>query len=221
MTLALRDDGIVELDTAATRAWRAPGHAAGVQPQQGAAASYCELLAETCSHRERPLLSSSWWQHRRVAANLCCELVHPGLLVTQPGAPFCVAIEALSAGTQILVRARRGVSRYLECAAAGCNVETASLEGFSEYQSQDGSWPRIQAGFKLEERASTKLQASEDVESGLEIEVAEINVPALALLPLKALVQKGEAWAGAHVYRPIPLTRRNWQPINCFEVERN
>ena len=92
------------------------------------------------------------------------------------------------------------------------------LKGFPEYQSQDGSWPRIQAGFKLEERTATKLQASKNVEPGVEIEVAEINVPALALLPLKALVQKGEAWAGAHVHRPIPLARRNWKPINCFQI---
>jgi hypothetical protein len=101
---------------------------------------------------------------------------------------------------QVLVRARRyGISRYLEHAAAllpshsihidkGCNVETACLEGFSEYHSQGGSWSRIEAGFKLEECAATKLQASEDVESGLEIEVAEINASALPLLPLKALV---------------------------------
>src|SRR5581483_3905066 len=86
---------------------------------------------------------------------------------------------------------------------------------------QSGSWSRVKARLKFEECTPAKLQASKNIETGVEIEIAEIDVSALALLPLEVLVQKSEGWTGTDVHRPVLPACCNWQPVNCFKVQRD
>jgi len=61
------------------------------------------------------------------------------------------------------------------------------------------------------------LQSKQDIEAGIEIEVAEVDIPAR----LKILVNEGERRSCANVWRPIAALSGPRKPVNTFEVQRD
>jgi hypothetical protein len=61
------------------------------------------------------------------------------------------------------------------------------------------------------------LHSKKDIETYIEIEVAEINVSAR----LKILVNEGEGWSGAHIWGPIAALGRPGEPVDTFEIQRD
>jgi len=60
------------------------------------------------------------------------------------------------------------------------------------------------------------LHSDQDIETGLEIEVAKIDISS----HLKVLMQEGKRRPGANVRGPIPALRRSRKPVNSFQVQR-
>jgi hypothetical protein len=64
---------------------------------------------------------------------------------------------------------------------------------------------RFTVSLDLKECAPAELHAGQDVNARIEVEVAEIDVPALACCALETLVEECEPRSRANVWRPAPL----------------
>lgn len=91
----------------------------------------------------------------------------------------------------------------------------ARLEVVAEDHAQLGSGSGIQAGLQFYEHASAVLHAGQNVETGLVVEIAEVDVSSL----LKILMNEDERGSGADVRGPVVAAIRSRKAVRGLQVD--